>query len=204
MRVEASFSLRSRNTYQVESISFAKTKETILPMDDLGKKMCCVCVGMFRSGFLVDNGLHFRDNMIAQEDTLFYYEIEQCFPKIIKTDVVCYLYRQRNASVMHQKTEKRMHKYYQSMIIMLDVYYSYWNSGTYRSERVLKVKILHSHENICACLAKCTDELFVRENFRRLKAMGYYPYPFRKETLKRNGTKIAAILDFLLPVETCF
>lgn len=66
---------------------------------------------------------------------------------------------------------------------MLDVYYSYWNTGTYRNGGVLKAKILHSHENICACLAKCTDELFVRENFRRLKAMGYYPYPFRKETV---------------------
>ena len=38
----------------------------------------------------------------------------------------------------------------------------------------------------------------------RLKEIGYYPYPFIKKTLKRKGPKIAAILDFLLPVETCF
>ena len=30
------------------------------------------------------------------------------FLKIKKTDVVCYLYSQRNTSLMHQKTEKRM------------------------------------------------------------------------------------------------
>lgn len=97
-----------------------------------------------------------------------------------------------------------MQKYYQSMITMLDAYYSYWNTGTYRKGSVLKAKLLLSHENVCACLAKCTEEMFVRENFRRLKEIGYYPYPFIKETLKRKGPKIAAILDFLLPVETCF
>ena len=63
VRVEESFSLRFSNTYQVESIRFAKTKELILPTDDLGKEMC-------RPGFLVNDRLHFRENMIVQEDTL--------------------------------------------------------------------------------------------------------------------------------------
>ena len=204
VRVEESFSLRSGSLNQEKLIVFAKTKEMILPSDNLGNKMCAVWSGMFRSGFLIDNGLRFRENMIAQEDTLFYYEMEQHFPNIIKSDDVCYLYRQRSTSVMHQKTEKRMQKYYQSMMIMLDVYYSYWNTGTYRDRSILETKILHSNENVCSCLAKCTDELFVRENFRKLKAMGYYPYPFRKETLKRKGSKIVAVFDFLLPIEICF
>ena len=72
---------------------------------------------------------------------------------------------------------------------MLDAYYSYWNTGTYRKGSVLKAKLLLSHEN---------------GEFSQIEGNRVLSLPFYKKTLKRKGPKIAAILDFLLPVETCF
>ena len=176
----------------------------LLPTDDSRKGMCAVWAGVFRRNFLLDNELFFREDMIAQEDTLFYYEIEQYNPKIIKTEACCYFYRQRSSSVMHQKSERRMQNYYRSMKIMLDVYKEYLSAGKYNDREILEAKILHSYENVFSCLAKCTDKKFVKKEFSSLKKSGYYPYPFRKETLQRQGSKIIAILDYLLPIEICF
>ena len=141
--------------------------------------------------------------MIAQEDTLFYFEVEQYATKIIKVNEICYLYRQRKSSVMHQKSEKRMQAYYKSMVIMLDTYYCYLNSDNYKNKKKLSEKICQSHENVCCCLAKCTDENFVRYNFKKIKQKGYYPYKFRKETLKKKN-RLMALFDFVLPIEPLF
>lgn len=203
-RVQEDFSIKNAGFYRPSAIEFKKSEEVVLPEDSTGTVMCAIWCGIFKTEFLLNNQLFFREDMIAQEDTLFYYEFEQCSPIILKTNAVCYLYRQRGTSVMHQKTEARMQDYYRSMRIMLDVYNDYWCKKTYRDKAVLQNKILHSHENVCSCLAKCTDESFVRENFRELKKLGYYPYRFRTETLKRKGSKISAVFDFLLPIEICF
>lgn len=204
VRIEESFSTEQRDKYRVQDAEFIKTEAIPHPTDASGKKMCAIWAGMFRTAFLLENDLLFREDMIAQEDTLFYYEAEQHSPKTIKTDAVCYLYRQRSTSVMNHRSEERIQKYYKSMRIMLDVYNGYLKSGTYKDEAVLKAKIHHTYENICSCLAQCTDNAFVKEQFRELKELGYYPYPFRKEALKKQGSRIMAALDFLLPVEVCF
>ena len=203
-RVEEAFSLKGYCDIRTEDITFIETENVAIPMDNSGKTMWAIWAGMFRTDFLRKNGLLFRENMIAQEDTLFYYELEQKYPKIIKTNAICYLYRQRNVSVMHQKSEIRMQKYYQSMRIMLDVYNGYLEAGTYRDKNVLQSKIHRSYENVFSCLAQCTDKKFVKENFRQLKQLGYYPYPLRRAALKNKGSKIKAFLDFLLPIEVCF
>lgn len=64
----------------MNDIRIEKTREFILPSDELRKNVCYLGRN-FLSKFLVDNRLYFRENMIAQEDTLFYYEMEQYFPK---------------------------------------------------------------------------------------------------------------------------
>ncbi len=174
------------------------------PVDSAGTTMCAIWAGLFRTEFLKQNKLSFHENMIAQEDTLFYYEVEQCYPRVIKTDAVCYLYRQRKSSVMHRRSEERIEQYYYSMRIMLEVYLDYLNSEKYRDREILTEKIHHSYENVCSCLAQCTDHSFVRNNLKEIKNLGYYPYPFRKAALQQKGSKIKAVLDFLLPIEPCF
>ena len=203
-RIEETFRAENRSRFREETVTFSEVEPIPHPKDAAGKTMCAIWSGMFRTAFLKENGLRFRENMVAQEDTLFYYEAEQLSPKTIITDAVCYLYRQRGSSVMNFRSEERIEKYYQSMLIMLEVYHDYLKKGTYRDEKMLKSKIHHTHENICSCLAQCTDESFVKENFKDLKKRGYYPYPFRKEALKKKGSKIRAFLDYLLPLEICF
>lgn len=185
-------------------IGFKASERIINPVDSAGTTMCAVWAGMFRTGFLRNNGVLFRENMIAQEDTLFYYEAEQRYPVFIKADAVCYLYRQRKASVMNRRSEERIERYYFSMRIMLEVYLDYLGSEKYRDKDILQGKIHRSYENVCSCLAQCTDNAFVKKNLKELKSLGYYPYPFRKAVLKQKGSKIKAILDYLLPIEPCF
>lgn len=201
-RVEESYRLSGCAEYT--EMVFQSVDYIPHPVDSAGTTMNAIWAGLFRNDFLKQHNLFFRENMIAQEDTLFYYEAEQHYPKVIKTDAVCYLYRQRQSSVMHQRTEKRIEQYYFSMRIMLEVYLDYLNSNKYRDKDILTEKIHRSYENVSACLAQCTDNAFVRKNLKEIKILGYYPYPFRKAALKQKGSRIKALLTYLLPIEPCF
>lgn len=203
-RVEEDFSLSVSGAYPTGGFDYAVRDRYLNPVDPNGTTMCAVWAGLFRTDFLREHDLRFRENMIAQEDTLFYYETEQAFPKIIKTNAVCYLYRQRQSSVMHRRSEERIEQYYFSMRIMLEVYLDYLNSGKYRDKDILTGKIHRSYENVCSCLAQCTNHDFVKKNLKELRSLGYYPYPFRKAVLKQKGSKTKALLDFLLPITPCF
>lgn len=203
-RVDETYSLADARPGQNKEIAFKQLARMRHPVDSAGKTMCAVWAGMFRTDYLRKNRFRFRENMIAQEDTLFYYEIEQADPVMIKTDAVCYLYRQRQSSVMHRKSEERIERYYFSMRIMLEVYLEWLHSGKYRDKDELTEKIHRSYENVCSCLAQCTDHAFVKKNLKELKSLGYYPYPFRKAVFRQNGSKLKAVLDYLLPIEMCF
>ena len=202
VRVEESYRLSgcAENTEMV----FQSADYIPHPVDSAGTTMNAIWAGLFRTEFLKENNLWFREKMIAQEDTLFYYEVEQRYPKVIKTNAVCYLYRQRQSSVMHRRSEERIEQYYFSMRIMLEVYLDYLNSEKYRDKDILTEKIHRSYENVSSCLAQCTDNAFVRKNLKEIKILGYYPYPFRKAALKQKGSRIKALLTYLLPIEPCF
>ena len=203
-RVEESYALSQVPMEQTEEFSFEAAEWMPHPCDASGKSMCAIWAGLFRTQFLKRHQLRFRENIIAQEDTLFYYEVEQAYPVIIRTHAKCYLYRQRSSSVMHRKSEERMERYYAGMRIMLEVYLDYLHSEKYRDKDVLTEKIHRSYENVCSCLAQCTDHAFVRKNLKELKRLGYYPYPFRKAVLRQEGPKLKALFDFLLPIGVCF
>lgn len=172
--------------------------QNYLPKDQNGKQMCAVWAGIFRRSFLIDNSLQFRAGMIAQEDTLFYYEFEQRNPKIVKLDVASYYYRMRPNSVMHSKSEERSKAYYQSMCIMLDVYRSYYNKYDV-CDANLKEKINHSQENIALCLALIKDTAFVKVEMRNLQNNGLYPFPTRWAALRGNSGIFYKVNSVLLP-----
>ena len=204
LRVEEAFSISHIAESMNHDVVFKHYDTLIHPSDSNGKTMNAIWAGLFKTEFLREHHVLFRENMIAQEDTLFYYEVEQCFPSVYKTDAVCYFYRQRQSSVMHHKSEERMEKYYSSMIIMLEVYKEYYDSGKYRDKIILEEKIHRSYENISACLAKCIDHAFVKKNLQELKQKGYYPYPLRMNIFKQKGSKIKEIMDYVLPIEPLF
>lgn len=207
-RVDEAYALSPADAAPDAPMTFSPVEEMESPgghpVDAAGKGMWAIWAGLFRTAFLKENHLRFREDMIAQEDTLFYYEIEQAYPAVIKTDAVCYLYRQRSSSVMNRKSEERIERYYASMRIMLEVYLDYLHTEKYRDKALLTDKIHRSYENVCSCLAQCIDHRFVNENLKELKRLGYYPYPFRKANLKQGSSKLKAILDYLLPIEMCF
>ncbi len=190
--------------YQVSDNTHHSSKlSEVLPIDDTGTKMCAIWAGLFNREFLVSNHLHFQEGMIAQEDTLFYYEVDQCYPSVVKTDSVCYLYRMRNTSVMHSRSSGRTKAYYESMKIMMGVYCKYWEKGQYRDAAELQQKIHHMKENLALCLAMCSDETMVKKEIKCLKAKGYYPYPLRKESLN-HPSKVRGMMLYLLPFSLFF
>ena len=175
-----------------------------LPVDPEGNRFHSVCMGMFRRAFVEEHHLHFYKEMIAQEDTLFYYEYRQCGGKTIKTESVCYLYRQRNGSVMHDHSEKRNQAYYRSMRKMLEVFNDYLEKGTYTDLEELQRKILHTKENIAVRLALCKDHAFVKREFAEIQRIGAYPYAFRKATLKRARSPLYNYICYLMPIKPVF
>ena len=174
-----------------------------LPVDDNKKYMCAIWAGLFRRNFLLDNNLRFKEGMIAQEDTLFYYEFSQYTENIYKTDSICYLYRQRNSSVMHSSSENRTKAYFESMKIMTAVYYDYFNKKNCEDIRLEK-KIHHCKQNLVSTLAISKDHKYVKQQLELLKEKGWYPYRFRLECLRGPGNPVEKVMNFLLPLEPLF
>lgn len=142
--------------------------------------------------------------MIAQEDTLFYFECEMHEPIIIKFDAPCYLYRQRKSSIMHSKSDKRNIAYYQSMKVMLDVYRYYELNNKCKDRERINSLVLRSKENVAFCLAKVCDTNFVKEQMKELKQNGDYPYPIQREALRRKMSVPLRFISYLLPFRSMF
>lgn len=186
-----------------EDESLVELKDNI-PIDTNGIRMNAVWCGLFRRKFLLENRIFFREGMIAQEDTLFYYEFSQKNGRFFKWNQLCYAYRMRSTSVMHTKSVQKNKDYYYSMKIMMDVYQHYLNNNLYRDKKVLETKIHHMKENCAFCLAMIVDSKFVKEEYKVLRKKRYYPYRFRKDALYGKRNTILKINTFLLPIPLVF
>lgn len=201
----------SESTTESEDYSFSESIENInvkntkkeSPRDSSGKTMSAIWAGLFLKSFLLDNALTMNENMIAQEDTLFYYEFSLKTDKIYKCNVPCYLYRQRRASVMNTRNDQRATKYYLSMKEMLRVYQNHLDSNDFNDKEVLEQKIHHSKQNIAQCLASIGDKKYIKEQLKFLKEEKIYPYKFRKAALKMKPF-YQGILTFMLPLKPFF
>lgn len=184
------------------SEAFEKADMNALPTDQNGTRMCAVWCGAFRREFLIENDIKFNERMIAQEDTLFYYETECCRPSVYKTRTVCYLYRQRQSSVMHTRSVERAKNYYLSMREMLRVYEYYRDSRKYINADVIEDKISHSRHNTATCLSAVTDTGYVKIELKQLKKEKIYPYKFYTPILKKGF--IRNLIPFLCPIQPFF
>lgn len=187
---------------ETANMEFIPSDMTALPTDQNGQRMCAVWGGIFRRAFLIENNLSFDEKMIAQEDTLYYYEVECCAPVVYKVHAVCYYYRQRSSSVMHTRSVNRAKNYYTAMLEMLRVYEEHLQHGHYRSRERLEDKIKHSEHNVVACLSAIPDTPYVKQELKRLKAEKRYPCRYYPPILKRNI--IRNILPFLNPIPLFF
>jgi hypothetical protein len=186
----------------VENVQVKQTKRES-PRDPSGRAMHAIWAGLFLRSFLMDNALTMNENMIAQEDTLFYYEFALKTDQVYKCNVPCYLYRQRSASVMNTRNDQRARKYYQSMLEMLMVYQHHQDTEDYDDKEILDQKIHHSKQNVTQCLASIKDKKYVKEQMKFLKNKKIYPYPFRKAALKMKPSYLG-LLTFLLPLKPFF
>lgn len=175
-----------------------------IPVDENAISMSAVWAGPFKREFLLKNGLFFREGMMAQEDTVFYYELKQNDACVLHTDSVCYLYRQRKSSIMHTHSEEKNKNYYKSMLIMLEVYNRYLESGKCRDKNELRQRIHHTKENITWTLAMVKDEEYVHREFKRLKLLRIYPYRLRWHLLTTSRPMVMKIMMFLLPIRPVF
>lgn len=179
-------------------------KKQYLPIDQHGKMMCSVCPGLFLRSFLLENNLWMNEKMIAQEDTLFYYEFSLKTKNVYKWEVPCYLYRQRKSSVMNTHNEERNKKYYISMREMLKVYIKHLENGDYTDLNVLERKIHHSKQNVVTCLAMIHDKKYIKSQLKLLRKEKSYPYKFRKEVFKSSDSFLRKVLIYLLPIKPFF
>ncbi len=167
-----------------------------------GYGMCSSCCCIFRRSFLIDNNLYFRENIHFQEDTVFYYEFTRKTEYVLSSDCLCYLYRQRNSSAIHSRSDVRMKKYYNSLVNMLGVYEEYNKGGV--DDSVLLGKIHQSKEKIAQVLTMISDTDFVKEQIKVLRKNKVYPYPFRWTVLKADHSIFRRIVLFLLPIPAFF
>lgn len=166
----------------------------ILPEDTNGISMCAIWAGIFKLDFLISNNIVFNEKMIAQEDTLFYYEFGLQTNQIFHFKESAYIYRQRSDSVMHSHNAKRALQYYYSMKEMYRVYMKYYTSALSLNRNQLKEKLEHMRQNLALTLVGVNDTSFVREELQTLKKQKIYPYQTNFLQKKRFGK----ILDYLL------
>lgn len=172
----------------------------ILPKDFNGTNMCAIWAGIFKRNFLSDNRLYFNEKMIAQEDTLFYYEVSLHTQNIFHFAETAYIYRQRESSIMHSHGAKRAFQYYQSMQEMYRVYKNYLISESPISKGLLIEKIEQMRQNLVLTLAGVYETRRVKTELKVLKQEGIYPY--RKNFLSNSKKNI--ILNCLLKKEYGF
>lgn len=175
-----------------------------LPVDENATQMNAIWAGPFKREFLLRNNLYFRDGMIAQEDTMFYYELKQKDVRVFQTQNVCYLYRQRKSSIMHIHSDEKNKNYYKSMCVMLDVYNQYLESEKCRDKNELLQRIHHTKENIAWTLAIIKDDEYVHRELTKLKLLGIYPYRLRWHLLITSRPMIMKIMMFSLPIQPLF
>lgn len=175
-----------------------------IPSDEHGIGMNAIWAGPLKREFLLRNKLFFREGLIAQEDTLFYYEMKQNDMRVLKTEKIGYLYRQRESSIMHMCSDEKNINYYKSMIAMFSVYHEKLESEKYRNRKELCQRIHHTQENITWTLAMIKDEKYVHEEFEQLNISGIYPYRLRWHLLKTSRPMKLKIMMFLLPIKPFF
>lgn len=161
-----------------------------------------VCVNLYRRDILLQNDLHFNEQMKYSEDVLFNFSVLQCAKKCVKTDFVAYHYRQRPGSAMHYDAGT---KFMESMLML-----------AYEYDRLLqKENDIEWQKIITGCRVRAVRALLfslVRsgdiENTRKiiseLKQHKFYPYKLIPKALIRNNTYkqfIINLVSFLLPIE---
>lgn len=188
----------------LEHLHVSYSPQIDLPVDDNGIQMCTVCAGLFKRDFLLEHQLFFNEKMIAQEDTLFYFEFGLRTANIYKFQEPCYIYRQRSTSIMHTRDSLRAQRYYDSMREMYRVYMYHFKSNDYKEKDVLLDKLNHMKQNLVLSLAGIENSKEVYNQLMKLKKDGLYPYKLTKKYISPLLPLYRKLLYYFLPIELVF
>ena len=188
----------------LEHLHVSYSPQIDLPVDDNGLQMSAIWAGLFKRDFLLEHQLFFNEKMIAQEDTLFYFEFGLRTANIYKFQEPCYIYRQRSTSIMHTRDSLRAQRYYDSMWEMYRVYMQHFESHDYKDKDVLLDKLNHMKQSLVLTLAGIEDSKKVYDQLKKLKEDGLYPYKLTKKYISPLLPLYQKILYYFLPIELDF
>lgn len=169
------------------------------------KVMTTACVVLFKTELLRRENLTFDEDIVMSEDADFYMFFPKGF-KILKSEAICYLYRQRGGSILH--SPKRYQRGYLSNLYILEKYLRLHENDVLsgkQQKKERKAMLANLKYNIAQTLVLVDDRAYVKEQLKILRKKGYYPFPCNYATLKNRRASIAKRLAlFLLPIQPIF
>ena len=188
----------------LEHLHVSYVSQIDLPADNNGEQMNAIWAGIFKRDFLLEHQLFFNEKMIAQEDTLFYFEFGLRTTNIYKFQEPCYIYRQRPTSVMHTRDALRAERYYDSILELYRVYMRHFELNDYKDKDVLLEKLNHIKQSLVLTLASMKNSTKVYNQLKQLKKDGMYPYKLTTKYIPPLLPWYQKLLYYLLPIELDF
>lgn len=179
---------------KVSGIEYSSDKE-IFPefLAHAGGSGGGVCCNFFKTEIIKLNGLKFNTEIKYSEDVLFSFTALLKCKKIAKTEGVFYYYYQREGSAIHSKNYdlhiKSMHLLVKEYDKLAKEY-----AGTF-AEPLFETKKNYAVKAMLFSTMLKGNVKFAKQKIKELKAEGFYPFPFLKESLKNNVTKKQAKIN---------
>ncbi len=208
LKVPAEFSIDAEFRPEPFSTSFhwGENLITEAPTEAYTKKvMTTACVVLFKTELLRRENLTFDEDIVMSEDADFYIFFPKGF-KILKSEAICYLYRQRGGSILH--SPKRYQRGYLSNLYILEKYLRLHENDVLSGKQQKKLQkeiIANLKYNMAQTLVLVDDRAYVKEQLKVLREKGYYPFWFNFSALKNKRVPLMKRLAlFLLPIQPIF
>lgn len=164
-----------------------------------------VCSVFYKRAFIQKNGVVFNEGIKYSEDVLFCFEaiLKACI--CVKTDAVCYYYRQREGSAMHSNRTSAHIESMEKLAIAYDELLK-------KEKRQYEISIIKNKRDFAVkamlfSIMQTGNITIAKEKVELLEALSFYPYPLKKELLVGNETwkqLIINIISFFFPIKVYY
>lgn len=191
---------------EYRKIDFSSTKNFYVGCDQSGKIAFGVWLGLFSRQFLMGNEISFEEQLSTLEDYCFYYKVGIHSSNIIHVDYIGYLYRVRVGSLSYRSATAKYEKRFKCAKTVVNLY----KADLYLPEYEKYRKVIEGHITQMAgfatiYLAAITDSQYVRQELRKMKEEGLYPYHYSEEASFVTHRKLTSfVIKHLLPHEFFF
>lgn len=161
-----------------------------------------VCCNLYRTEFLKENDIHFRNDIKYSEDVLFGFQAVMSARICLKTSAVFYFYRQRQGSAMHSNNHLAHIDSMKKLSFAYDDFLRHEIDE--RKKRIIHNKRDFAVKALLFSVMKSGDISYAKRILSELKAVGFYPYPLKRELLQGNETIkqwIINLISFFFPCE---